>query len=91
MAKRTSTDPTGRLDILAMKVLDRIVEMKASPLAKDIYHELRPELELVCRANLGPHNEPMRKLRNMIRQSAGPRPPKIGVRRVGDRERRKTI
>jgi hypothetical protein len=58
-------DPTGRLDILALKACDRIVDLNAHPLLGALYGRYRPRLEAALSEHLGPLPvEPVRQRRN---------------------------
>jgi hypothetical protein len=47
-------DPTGRLDLLAMKLLDRFVENSTNPVVKSMYGPYRGLVENQVTKFLGP-------------------------------------
>lgn len=59
-------DPTGRLDWLAAKLLDRAVEQRGNPVLSGVYQELRVPLEQALRNLIGPRNRKLRSLRKYI-------------------------
>jgi len=73
-------DPTGRLDWLAAKLVERVVEQKQNPLLAAVYAEVRKPLEDLLRANLGPRNRKMREVRKHI--EAGQKILRASQRRV---------
>ncbi len=61
-------NPTGRLDWLAAKLLERVVEQKQSPVLSALYAELRTPLEQALRKSVGPQNKTVRDLKKYITQ-----------------------
>ena len=59
-------DPTGRLDWLAAKLLERAVEQKNDPAISAMYAEVRKPLEQALRKTLGPRNKSLRPIRKYI-------------------------
>lgn len=59
-------NPTGRLDWLAAKLLERAVQQQQNPALSGIYQELRAPLEQALRITLGPRNKKLRKVRKYI-------------------------
>ncbi len=61
-------NPTGRLDVLAARLIERVVEHKAHPVLSALYAEVKSPLETVLRKKLGPRNKSFRNLPKYIAQ-----------------------
>ncbi len=59
-------NPTGRLDWLAAKLLERAVEQRGNPFVSAMYGELRSPIEELLTATMGPRNRNTRKLKKYI-------------------------
>lgn len=59
-------DPTGRLDWLAAKLLERLVERTQDPVLSAVYREGRGSLEQFFRKSIGPRNRKLRDLKKYI-------------------------
>ena len=62
----TNSEPTGRVDVLIARLLERAVEQRNRPMEKQLYAELRDPLEKALRAYLGPRNRNMRTLKRHV-------------------------
>lgn len=58
--------PQGRIDWLAAKLLEKAVEKRANPLLQALYAEFQPDIERAIRAQFGPKNRSMRKLKQYV-------------------------
>ena len=54
----TGADPSGRLDVLASRVLERLVGMSGSPLLHDLYRIGKDSLDRDIHRALGPRSLP---------------------------------
>ncbi len=61
-------DPAGRLDWLAAKLLERVVEQRKNPVIDAVYQEVRIPLEQLFRAKLGPRNRKAREFKKYLEQ-----------------------
>ncbi len=61
-------NPTGRLDWLAAKLLERAVEQRQNPVVNAIYAEVKAPLEQLFRVHLGPRNRQARQIRQYLKQ-----------------------
>lgn len=59
-------NPTGRLDWLAAKLLERAIELRKDPVLTAFYDEVRQPLEQALRSTLGPRNRKLRTVRKCI-------------------------
>lgn len=64
---RRVKDPTGRVDWLAAKLLERLVQDRKDPMMSALYREVKAPLEHLLRANLGPRNKTLRNLGKYIK------------------------
>lgn len=62
-------NPTGRLDWLAAKLLERAVEQRQNPVVNAIYAEVKAPLENLMRMQLGPRSKRARQVRKYIAQA----------------------
>lgn len=53
MAKRATADPAGRVDILAMRILERLVENSDNLLLRGIYGSHKRGINQLLKKNLG--------------------------------------
>lgn len=61
-------NPTGRLDWLAAKLLERAVEQQRNETAKAVYAQFKDPLEKLFRAHLGPRNRNTRQIQKYLKQ-----------------------
>ena len=66
-------NPTGRLDWLAGKLVERLVERSEHPVLKALHQEFRADLEALLTRYVGPHNREARTLTRSIRALANGR------------------
>jgi hypothetical protein len=59
-------NPTGRLDWLAAKLIERAVQNRKNPVLSAVYAELQPGVETLLRAHLGPRNRKLREVKKHI-------------------------
>ena len=59
-------NPAGRLDWLAMALLEKSVELRRDPVLSEVYVHLRPLIERQAARVLGPQNPHMRKTRRLF-------------------------
>jgi hypothetical protein len=72
-ARRRRKDATGRVDVLASRVIGELVRISPNPVLKAVHTAVKPELDRVLATYLGPHNKHMRVLRQIVRDSAKPK------------------
>jgi hypothetical protein len=59
-------DKRGRLDVLAVRLAERLVERKGSPLIKELFKEFTPDITHLASQYLGPRNPRAKRVRNVI-------------------------
>ena len=47
-------DPTGRVDVAASRILERIITTKAAPQDQQLYRDFKPAIDTVLLHTLGP-------------------------------------
>lgn len=63
--RRDRKDPTGRLDVLFLRIVDRSAEANSSPLVRGVYDALKPLLEQTVKEKFGPR----RKLGRIVKKA----------------------
>lgn len=68
---RRPADPTGRIDILASRLIGELAQSSRDPVIRALYRQLSPELDRAFHAFLGPRNPRARAVREYVRRGAG--------------------
>lgn len=63
-------DPTGRVDWLAARLIEREVGRRQNPILAAIYQEFAGDIETALSRVLGPRNPHMRALRKIVQTGA---------------------
>ena len=64
---RRGPDPRGRIDVLASRTVDELMKT-ANPIAQAVHRQLKPDLDEVLKAYLGPRNPKARRIREAVRR-----------------------
>jgi hypothetical protein len=64
------SDPLGRVDILASRIVEELVSSANNPIARAVHRQLRPEIDQAFHELLGPRNPRARKVREYVRRGA---------------------